>query len=366
MLGRPFDSRDPVGWTPIPSSEVSAWDEKLLHTASSYHQYPFWTEPYRRLGIRPTFLLHVGEQASDAYVCVQSVGMPGLRLGIIVNGPVNLHSNAPVDGHILEELVVWARRSGYILLKFSHADPECLHRLVTSLGAKTVDAFPFFGNLGERLVVDLLDDEKAMLASFEREARQDIKKALCAEYEIRSSDSAEDLATIWPMIERLSRRKGIRMYRPVAGWQDLLARASRHQCARIYMASLDSEIVQAILVVRDARIAQTMLSVLDVDTLRGRQSPGCLLHWQAMRDMRRLGCLAYDLGPPSGPVFMFKRKFHPAHAIPPHPVVVATRPALYFLWSRAVLRTILLAWPRLRSALSRLLQWASPRAVVPD
>jgi hypothetical protein len=356
MLTRLFHPKAAQGWSRIPPSEIPAWNEKLLHTAASYHQYPFWIEPYRHMGIKRRYLRYVRGGVPIAYVCVQSIGLPRVRLGVIVNGPVGLEVDLPVDEESLRDLVVWARRAGYVFLKFSHFDPELLRCVGSLPRARTVDAFPFFGSQDERLVVPLQDNEDAMLAAFQPVARYEIRAAVRAGYDIRVSDSPDDFASIWPMIERLSERKGFHVYRPVAGWQDMIARASEHRCARVYTAALESKIVQAILVVRDARTAEYRLGALDVNVLGKRPSPACLLHWHAMRDMHRLGCLAYNLGPPSGPVFQFKRKFRPASILPPPSVSVVTSRGLYWCWSNVLLRAAAVMWPAFRSTLARILR----------
>ena len=84
-------------WQEISRAEIDGWNETLLHTAGSYHQYPFWTEPYRRMGIRPVYLGYGNGEVLTAYACIQSIGLPGFRLGVVVDGPVNFQADVPVD-----------------------------------------------------------------------------------------------------------------------------------------------------------------------------------------------------------------------------------------------------------------------------
>lgn len=347
------NARGAAGWTVLPTEGASLWDEMLLGTHASFHQFPFWTEPYRKMGITPTYLVHGDPKHPTAYACLQSVGMPGFRLGIMIDGPISLNGAPKVPDHLLHELVDWARRSGYIFLKFTHFDPDAIQQITVQLKAEASDPFPFFGHQSERLVINLVDDEEAMLASFDREVRRQIRAATRVNFEIRSSDSPESLAELWPMIERLTERKGFRVYRPEAGWQELLERASKHQCARVYSASLDSRVVQAIMVVRDANTAEYMLGALDLEALGDNPSPACLLQWNVMKDMRRLGCSAYNLGPPTGTVYRFKKKFNPTHHHPPPPVFVPIRSVLSSIWCKAVLGIILKLWPQIRAMATR-------------
>ena len=99
-----------------------------------------------------------------------------------------------------------------------------------------------------------------------------------------------------------------------------------------------------------------MLGALDIERLGKNPSPACLLHWYAMKDSFKLGCKAYNLGPPSGAVYQFKRKFRPRSQVPPPPVTVAVNRPLYWLWTRLVLRVAVPMWPRFRSMLSAVLR----------
>jgi hypothetical protein len=349
------NSAESDGWSRISPAHIDRWNDVLLRTGASYHQYPFWTEPYRRMGVKPIYLGYGSNGLFTAYACIQTVGVPGFRLGMIVDGPVGLQAESAVDEQVLLELTAWAKRAGYVFLKFSHYDPAFMGVVGALPNAEVVNAFPFFGSQEEALVVELSDNEEAMLASFQAVCRYEIRAASRAGYEIVASDSAQDFAAVWPMFERLSQRKGFRLYRPLDGWQDLILRASPNRCARLYSASLGSKTVQAIMVVRDARTAQYMLGALDIDELEKNPSPACLLHWHAMRDIYRLGCTTYNLGPPSGVVYQFKRKFRPVHHVPPPPITVVINKRLYWLWARLVLRAALPMWPYFRSLRSRTL-----------
>ena len=111
-------------------------------------------------------------------VCVMvSVGAPGVRLGVIVDGPVTLQPSSAANTQFLTELIAWAKRAGFVFLKFSHFDAD-LVRLIESLpNVEAVNAFPFYGSQKERLLVDLQKDEEAMLASFQPVARYEIRAA---------------------------------------------------------------------------------------------------------------------------------------------------------------------------------------------
>ena len=60
-----------------------------------------------------------------------------------------------------------------------------------------------------------------------------------------------------------------------------------------------------------------------------------------MRDFARESVRTYDLGTRSGPVYQFKRKFHPVEIRHPEPITVVTNPVLYAAWSAVGLRLLL-------------------------
>jgi len=349
-------------WERIDSSEVDSWNETLLKTSAPYYQYPFWNEPYRLVKLSPIYLACEHESARCAYLCILSLGLPGYRIGLVLNGPVNLNSHGPVETAVLESLKDWAGRNGFVFLRFAHLDSELIDRVLSLPSAKRENAFPFFGGVNQHaLLVELRESEEEMLAGFQTVARYEIRAAGRIGYEISVSDRAEDFAEAWPVFQALAKRKGFSLYRPMAGWMDLMRRASPLKGARLYTARLGSKIVQAILVVRDARIAEYVLGASNVDAMPGNISPGCLLHWRAMRESYQLGCKYYDLGPPSGVVYQFKRKFRPVARMGPPPVTLVTRPVSYWLWSRMLLRTIVPLWPRVRSVVTWAVGSCRPR-----
>jgi lipid II:glycine glycyltransferase (peptidoglycan interpeptide bridge formation enzyme) len=190
-----------------------------------------------------------------------------------------------------------------------------------------------------------------MLANFQPVARRKIKKASTVGYELSASDSPEAFEAVWPLFQKLSRRKAF-TYRPLASYLDLIRLGRLHQCARLYVASLNKRPVAAIFIVRDRINASYMSGALDIDALQGQESPSCLLHWHAMRDSYRLGVKYYLLGTRSGLVYQFKRQFRPSERVIPPPVILVLNRGSYRLWSAAV-RNLLPLWPRFKKLLFR-------------
>jgi hypothetical protein len=344
-------------WAAVPRAQVGSWNEQLLRTTASFRQYPYWVEPYRRLGFSPIYLVGTEDGRPCAYAAVLRAGLPGFWIGLIQNGPVNLKAEQPMDLRALGSLRQWARRHGFAFLRFSHfCSDDALERIASLEGARRVDAFPLYGYKDEGLLVALRESEEEMLASFQRIARRNIRAARAAGYEICQSNSAEDFARVWPLFQSLSERRGIHFDRPLSGWMDMVQQGGQHGCVRLYTARHGGKTVQAIVTARDGVSAEYVLGALDLDAMGDNVSPACLLQWQAMRDAVAQGCRWYDLGPrTSSAIYQFKSKFRPLERIAPPAVTLVTNAFTYALWLRIVLRLILPVWPRIRSMMARVL-----------
>jgi hypothetical protein len=320
------------GWTPIAPDSLSAWNARLLNTEAHLHQYPYWNEPFRRIHFTPHYLVYRSNGEPVAYVAVLQIGFWPFRVGVIKGGPVSLVPKEAVPWPALNELCAWARKRGYVFLRFSHPDAGFSDRIAELERAERLDAFPVYPHLEYDLIVEQLDDEARMLASFQKIARSDIRNASAVGYEIKAGDDPQFLVESWPLFERLSERKGFRIYnRPMESYLDLVRMAREQGSVRFYMARLNGRLVESIIVVRDGNTAHYVAGALDVEGIKGHTtaSPATLLHWNAMRDFYRLGVKYYSFG---GTVFTFKKKFRPLRRDFPPPVTVVIRPLLYRVW----------------------------------
>ncbi|MGC4118189.1 MAG: GNAT family N-acetyltransferase [Myxococcales bacterium] len=340
-------------WRRISTAELDAWDDRLLEAQAPFSQLSYWNEPYRYLHLEPVYLVRGPAGAETEAACVLVAGVPGFRFGTVQKGPVSLVPGKAIYDRALDDLRCWALSENLVFLRVLSFDRSLAEEMSTLRSTRRVDPLPFWhGVSGTALLVDLDRDEQKMLSGFQSIARYEIRAATKAGYEIASHDDPEVLRHAWHLLDGLAARKGISFSRPFESWADMIRRGQRRQTVNVYTASLAGKVVQFILIVRDANTAEYILGALDLDAVRGKASPACLLHWHAMRDSLRLGCRRYDLGPPSGPVFEFKRKFRPT--------IVAEQPVITFLpshlryqvWSRLMLEVVVPNWPQVRSAVS--------------
>lgn len=278
-------------WVEIQREEVNSWNVRLLETDASYRQYPYWNEPYRKQFATPQYLVYGSAQNPEAYVCIVSLGIGRLRIGLVQYGPVFLtrEVNARID--LVGSLIEWATKKGFIFLRFTNSDEKLIESIAALPSAVKVDAFPLYHPNRNHLLVKQVEDDGEMLASFQKVCRYEIRTATRVGYEICVSDSSEELARAWRIFTATARQKGFRLSsRPLSGWTDVLRRARPYQLARLYSAHLNGQCVQAIFVIRYGDTAEYMIGALNLESIQGHPSPSCLLHWHAMRDFYRQGC----------------------------------------------------------------------------
>jgi lipid II:glycine glycyltransferase (peptidoglycan interpeptide bridge formation enzyme) len=331
-------------WAEISVHELTGWNRDLLQTNASFFQFPYWNEPLRRMHFVPRYLTYRSNGSALAYVAVLTIGIPGMRIGLVQRGPVSLVPNQEVPITAFGALKQWAKRGGYIFLRFTHPDANFSNRLSIVAPFVNCDPFPFYRDFRDELIVEQVEDDAEMLGSFQSTARRKIRKAAEAGFEITSSDSSEKFCETWPLFLKLAKRKGFR-HRPLASYLDLIKLASPHGCVRIYVAAMKQKPVESIVIVADRTTASYMSGALDTDALEGKPSPSCLLHWQAMRDFFRLGVKYYHLGTRSGEVYQFKRQFRPIERDNPPPLTLITNPLMFRVWAMTILRLGPIVWP---------------------
>lgn len=349
----PASSAGVEGWRELSDVEVPAWSECLLRTSASVFQFPFWNEPFKRMYMKPRYLVYDSEGGPVAYVCVLTIRLLFWRIGIVQRGPVSLHYGE-IPMHVLRDLFRWMVSERFIFIRFSHSAPSFLDRLGKAMPGKRVDAFPYYSDFPDELTVSLEPDEEEILAGFQPTARRKIRKAAEEQYRLKSSTDPGEMVVAWPLFERLARRKGFQ-FRPLEGYLDIMRHAAGVDGVRVYSAELDGRLVEVLFLVRDASTAYYISGALDTEALAGRESPSCLLHWTAMRDFRGMGIKKYHLGTRS--VFQFKRQFRPLHVVNPPALTVISNEALFLLWDYAALRGADRLRPILRRAVAMASLW---------
>jgi hypothetical protein len=319
-------------WARIQTPEVAKWNENLFRTDAPYLQYPYWIEALSGAILRPQyFCCYSPDGLPVAYAAVLSIGCPGLRIGILNGGPVNLVADRPLPDEVFAAFWRCLRSSGFFCVRFSNTPESIWGQMSGSCVCETRDPFPWYSSSDHCVVVDQLETDTETLAAFKKHARQEIKKAAALGYDIESTASPETIRIAWQVVEAMERRKGRRIYRRRAdSYERLVALAGPY--ARIFLTRLGQRLVQAILLVRDRDAAHYIVGAVDVAALGDQISPACLTHWKAMRDFHLEGARSYDLGNDNPELHGFKSKFSPRRIEYRPSATAILRPAIYRIW----------------------------------
>jgi len=343
-----------MAWREISQVELGKWNERLLHErAASIRQFPLFNEGLRgsgglwvsipgryasliALGRRwttsPRYLAYESPDGRAIFTCIVTIGVPGFRVGCIMDGPVTL-DGCPLEPSAVRELVTWARRNHYIALRLTHSSEAFLETVSAMGSTDRTDAVPFYPRPTSELYVDITGDDAAILARFQAVARRNIRQATDAGYDLSVDHTPDALAKAWPAFQSRSAQKGI-SYRDLDTYMRMMREAEPHRAAHVYTAWRNGRPVAVLLNLRDCTTAHYFLGTIDLDALGDAPSPACLLHWSAMRHAAEMGATFYNLGTRSGPVYTFKAKFRPVEHDRPEPLSLIVNPRLYRLWHR--------------------------------
>lgn len=338
-------------WFEVAAEHLDVWNHVLLGTDISLYQYPFWNEPYRPLLLSPRYLAWGTHDRPDAFVCVLTIGFGPAKIGLVFRGPTLLRPDSQFHISAMTELRNWARSQGYVFIRFTHSDPRVLTQIFSSGHAEDGDAFPFFVDYPVQspdYIVEQVDCDEATVASFDRDARRKLRRATEAGYEFRAEDSAQGLASAWPLYQDCANRKHFRLERPLSVYQETMRRAQPYNCVRLYSAYLNGRLVGSTLVFRDRTTAHCMLAAFDVE----HRHAAVFLHWRAMRDMYHLGARRYNLGPGPGSLARFKHQFCAHPVAYPGAVTMVLNESLFQIW-RSVFPLAKSLRPTLRKIVSR-------------
>ena len=342
--GRVHEGGYYVNWQEVAKSHLPSWNSQLLLTDGSFLQYPYWNEAYRVFHCSPVYLVYGDIQSPLAYVCILTIGA-GLRIGIVQRGPVELVRGALTD-EAVSSLYEWAQSHQYAFVRFNPSNADllaCLARIAPTQCSDSFPVFPGYTAAAFELVIDQKDDDRAMLAGFQSDARRQIRRGLEAGYVVRSSDGPEQFTEAWRLFIADSKRKGFTLNRPVESYLEMVRLARPHECARTYTVYSNGHAIGAAFVVRDRNTAVMLRTAAELT----KPSCSALMHWVAMRDMFRAGACHYSFGPADPPVNRYYHRFRPRRVLCPPPVTMEIMPRFCHIW-HAVLPGLVAIKPALR------------------
>ncbi|HTJ00128.1 MAG TPA: GNAT family N-acetyltransferase [Dongiaceae bacterium] len=303
---------------------------------ASMRQSPVFNAHFRQRLARPVYLKCEAAGQPVAYVCIIEIGLPGFKCGAVIDGPVACGERAQFEAS-LPALIIWLQRRGLVFVRFSHKEQSILEGVGRQHHTIEGNPLPFVPRYSGELVVDLAAEDDRLLAGFQQIARQEIRRAREAGCVVQQSSDPEAFRQIWPIFVDRARVKGIRVA-GVKEYEGMFRLSPRPDLVRLYTAYYQGQAVYAAVFLREKNMVHYFLGALDATALGKQSTPSCLVHWQAMRDYRQLGCRWYNLGARSGPVYAFKKKFRPQELPSAGACTLVFGSVRFWLWTGIFLR----------------------------
>jgi hypothetical protein len=347
-------------WSEISREDLPLWNNLLMQCGASLYQFPQWNEPQRPMWLRPRYLVLEDQERLLAYVCILTVGFGPAKIGLVFRGPVLLAGQDKLPQEAMARLLAWTRAQGYMFIRFTHSESAVLKQVASAGDARQLDAFPYFLDypiLSPDYVVEQRESEAETLASFDREVRRKLRKAVGVGYEFRCADSPTALAGLWPLYQECAQRKGFRLERPLSVYMEAMRLSRPEGCAHLFAVYLNGKPVGSTLIFRDRDTAHCTLAAFDAE----HKQSAVFLHWHSMRYMYAQGATRYNLGPGPGLLARFKEQFSRQGPECPPPLTMVLKPNWFRFWMKIVFPVAKKFRPAVRNTVSKLVVAAKPQ-----
>lgn len=186
----------------------------------------------------------------------------------------------------------------------------------------------------EEMAIDVVESEEQLLKNMKPKTRYNIKIAQKHGIEIKQCS----FEAFWQLVQKTSKRQNIRPH-PKAYYKAILDVLQKYGMVHLYSAIYKKNAVAAAMVVYFGKTAIYLHGGSD-DTYKNTMAP-YLLHWQILRDAKKAGLQAYNLGGVSKDkkswegITRFKTGFSPSTEFSDYGLVwdFPMKKFLYFLYS---------------------------------
>lgn len=331
-------------WKPVRSEYLEKWSTALSATSCSYRQFPYWAQAYEVENHKARFFYCGSGDDPIAFAAIVEVNLFSFRFGLIDRGPFFFTSEDTLINECLLSLTNLFKKRGYVFVRFTQGQEFIFEKLLELSDIERIEPYPFCRDSRNSMLVEQKTDEAETIGGFSETARQEIRKAMRFDYDIRPAINDTDFEKAWQMFENLASKKGFLLSpRPRNFWHEVLRLGSQANRARLYLCFHRDELVASQIHVRDGTVCEAMLAAADRDLLDKKPSPSALMYFKGMRFGHEFGCSFYNMGGPGDPkrnnhLFEFKRKFRPHLHVAPEPVCLVLKPRHYRLWTNVILR----------------------------
>ena len=270
-------------WQRLSKKEAYTWNEKLKTTDAVFNQYPYYvSSEYNSFFSKALYIKYINGGEETAFAAIIEIGCFPFKVGVIDSGPVLLNKTADAK-QIFIELKDFARRNSYMHLQIrpaldspfatlTDADPELDKKIY----------FPFHLKVEYDLNI-YNKPENELLAGFKLQGRRKIVLAGRVPYEFKKVDTDKALDDIRNLFKNVSQTKGYG-FLPFKVYEAIYKEGKKYNLCDFYTAYLDGQLVNMVLIVKDAQSFYHYTSALHVEGFKPSESPPAKLHFFIMQD----------------------------------------------------------------------------------
>ncbi len=271
-----------MSWKIINPADIDSWNEKLQQTKAPYYQYPYYAlAVYSSAFSKPLAIQYVKENEVLAFASIIEFGVFPFKVAVVDGGPVLLNE-AVSFREVMDALQLFGRKKRYIYLQVRPVDAAAEECIKQNPAYKQEIYFPY--HIKELAELNIYNHpEEQLLAGFKMQGRRKIVLAGRVDYQFHKLSTREQLQQVSAIFKEVQYAKGYQ-FMPFHVFQRIFNNGNRHGLCDIYLASLNNEIVNALIIVKDAQSFYHLSSAIVVKGFKESESPPAKLHFFAMQD----------------------------------------------------------------------------------
>jgi hypothetical protein len=269
-------------WEIIKKSEIELWNEKLKQTNATLFQYPYYLiGKYNSALYKRFFLKYVQDDKEYAFAAVIKFGAFPFKAAIIDDGPVILQTGYDLK-IMLDALINFLKKNWYVYLQIQPGYSEIEQLLNNNTEFKTEIHYPFHKKEEAEWNIYNQPEDK-LLAGFKIQGRRKIVLAGRVPYKFTKLETDAQLKEVEQLFKEVEKTKN-RRYIPFYAMLTIYKNGKKHNLSEIYGVYLNNELVNTVLIIKDAQCYYHFTSAMVVKGYKYNESPPAKLHLFIMRD----------------------------------------------------------------------------------
>ncbi len=269
-------------WEIIKKAEIESWNEKLKQTDASSFQYPYYlTGEYSSSFYNSLFIRYMHGDKELAYAGIVEIGIFPFKVGVIDDGPVILEENFDLQ-MMLENLKKFSEKKRYMHLQIRPVDDAFENLLKNDAKFEDELFFPFHRKEDAEWNIYNQPEDK-LLASFKVQCRRKIVLAGRVPFEFIKLTSESHLRDVKNLFQKAGKTKGYK-YISFPALLRTYKNGKKYNLCDLYGVYLNNELINAVLIIKDARSFFHFTSAMLVKGYKQNESPPAKLHLFIMQD----------------------------------------------------------------------------------